>query len=383
MNKIPDGIKKLTSDDTHRCAPQEGTIYCVRARRKDRSIGHQHFAANEYRKAVAYQKQIKAEEHKPDTESPAKAGDTFETYAERWRGVHPAKDPTAVHSPLKRAYALIGTEGLTAIDRSRLLKLQADLFKRYAYNTVDLTMHYVKTVMRSAVDDGLLERDPTVRLKMPARDSLDDEGVVTTDDVPTHAEVLAMLDAAPLRWRYAIALGLGCGLRVGEVLGVTPAQVNVFAGTVTVDAQEQRRGRVSPKRKRSVRTVEVPDRVLDELRRAMRVHKWGDGAPLSTGARGAVARRDEFYKQAWKPTLRGAGLAEDAYKFHAGRHYAASTMLGRGVPATEVAHYLGDTLETVSRVYAHWLRDAPAMAKGALNQALARPSRKLTAEPSE
>ena len=178
-----------------------------------------------------------------------------------------------------------------------------------------------------------------------------------------------MLNVAPLRWRYAVALGFGLGPRVGEVLGVTPAQANFFAGALDLDAQEQRRGRVGPKSKK--RTVQMPDLVAEELRRAIKVHKWGDHRPLSTGPRGAVARRDEFYKLAWKPTLRNAGLAEDRYKFHSARHYAASAMLARGVSAIEVAYVLGDTIETVSRVYAHWLRDASGMAKGALDLALA------------
>jgi integrase len=364
-------ITKLTAGDGNPHSPKKGTTWCVRAKRKDRSIGHEHFAENEYRKAVAYEKKVRAEECKPG--APAKSDaekETFEEYAERWRSRQVSKDPVSIASALKRAYPIIGSDLIPEVDRERLEELQSTLFAHpYAYNTVELTMTYVKTVMRAAVDKGLIPKDPTVRLRMPRRDSLDDNGVVTEEQVPTHTEVLAMLESAPLRWRYAIALGFGLGPRVGEVLGVTPAQVNFFAGTLAIDAQEQRRGRVGPKSK--TRTIQMPERVSEELRRAIKVHKWGDLCPLSTGPRGAVARRDEFYKLAWKPTLRGAGFAENRFKFHSARHYAASAMLARGVPVIEVAYVLGDTIETVSRVYAHWLRDAPSMAKGALDQALA------------
>lgn len=66
----------------------------------------------------------------------------------------------------------------------------------------------------------------------------------------------------------------------------------------------------------------------------------------------------------------GAGLASNRYKFHASRHYAVSAMLGAGVPLPEVAAYIGDHIETVTRVYAHFLDDAPRTAKAALDRAL-------------
>ncbi len=64
-------------------------------------------------------------------------------------------------------------------------------------------------------------------------------------------------------------------------------------------------------------------------------------------------RWDAFYDSAWRPTLRGAGIAEDRFEFHTLRHFAASSMLAEGVPITAVAGHLGDAVETVQRTYAH------------------------------
>ena len=69
--------------------------------------------------------------------------------------------------------------------------------------------------------------------------------------------------------------------------------------------------------------------------------------------------------------LRAAGLAEDRFKFHACRHWCASTLLAEGAPITVVAGHLGDTVETVSRVYAHWLRDDRDVPAAVLDRALA------------
>ena len=59
-----------------------------------------------------------------------------------------------------------------------------------------------------------------MRVKLPRRDSLDRAGKVTAHDVPTDDEALAIMTGAPLRYRAGVTLGLGCGLRVGEVLGL-------------------------------------------------------------------------------------------------------------------------------------------------------------------
>jgi hypothetical protein len=55
------------------------------------------------------------------------------------------------------------------------------------------------------------------------------------------------------------------------------------------------------------------------------------------------------------------------FKFHAFGHYVVSGMLQRSVPLPEVASYIGDHIETVTKVYAHFLGDAPRTATAALD----------------
>ena len=54
---------------------------------------------------------------------------------------------------------------------------------------------------------------------------------------------------------------------------------------------------------------------------------------------------------------RGARIGARRYKFHSLRHWCASAMLAEGTPITAVAGHLGDTVETISRTYVHWLRE--------------------------
>lgn len=117
------------------------------------------------------------------------------------------------------------------------------------------------------------------------------------------------------------------------------------------------------------RTIVVPMLVAVELRRHLRDHQ-GDEF-LFHGQRGALLRRDQFYRAAWRPALVGTGLAPDRFVFHALRHFCASSLLAEEAPLTAVAGHLGDTVETVSRVYLHWLRDDRGVPAAVLDRVLA------------
>jgi integrase len=245
-------------------------------------------------------------------------------------------------------------------------------------------MHFVKAALRQAHADRLISSDPTTRVRLPRRDSLDRDGKVNALDVPTRNESLAIITGTPLAHRVGVALGLGCGLRVGEVLGLTPSRVDLRVGSITIDRQLQRGRLDSPKTWRGVRTIEPPDVVMLELRRAIRDDSAPD-MPILAGARGGVMRRDAFYDQAWRPALRAAGLDERRFKFHAARHFAVSNMLTNGVSVVEVAAYVGDTPETIMSTYAHFLRESRSHAKRALDGALSTlsvdPARDTDATP--
>ena len=296
------------------------------------------------------------------------AGTPSRPYAERWRDSQVHREPQTVHYALKRAYKLAGKVPVARFDGLRLQKVQKDLLATYARSTAELTMVYVVAVLRQAHADGICPVDPTLRLTRPRRDPHDTTGVILPGMVPSRAEALAILAATPSRYRLGMALGFGCGLRVGEILGLRPQDVNLFAGTLSVAQQSQRRGLVAPKTWRGVRTIEVPELVAVELRRALRDDLAGD-LPILVGPRGGALRRDGWYTQAWRPALKGAGLAPGRYVFHATRHYAVSNMLAAGVSLPEVAAYIGDHIETVTKVYAHFLDDAPRTAKAALDRA--------------
>jgi integrase len=117
-----------------------------------------------------------------------------------------------------------------------------------------------------------------------------------------------------------------------------------------------------------VREIVLPDWARADLDVHLDEYQ-GDGL-LFRGRLGEPRRRDVFYSAVWRPTLVAAGLEPDAYVFHTLRHWCASSMLAEGVPVTAVVGHLGDTVETVGRTYAHWLRDDREIPAAALSPML-------------
>lgn len=297
----------------------------------------------------------------------------FADFADEWAAAQDWKATSRDSWPpvLKRLNALLGTMPLASIDQLTLKSARQKLSERYARSTVTLTMAYAGMIMRAAHASGRIGRDPTRGLKPPKARADDLDGRVGPDQVPTRAEALSILGGAPAPHRAAIALGLN-GLRIGEVLGMSADRIDIEAGTVTVDRQLQRIGGqlvlTTPKSEKT-RTIKLPDVVAVELRRHLRDHQ-GEGL-LFRGVRGTpMMRRDQLYASAWRPALRAAGLAEDRFVFHSLRHFCASSLLAEGAPITAVAGHLGDTVETVNRVYVHWLRDDRDVPAAVLNKVL-------------
>lgn len=308
---------------------------------------------------------------------------TFESFADEWAAAQDWKATSRQSWSAHRRRLLehLGPLPLDVIDLVRLQGVQQALGKTYACSTVTTTMSYAGSIMRAANASGRIGRDPTKGLRAPKVRAGESDGRVGPDEVPTRSEAAAILAGTPAPYRAAIALGIA-GLRVGEVIGMAADRVDLTTRQVTIDQQLQRLDNenvlTTPKGEK-VRTIVVPNVVAVEIRRHLRDHQ--DEGMLFRGRRGtATIRRDQFYNSAWQPALKAAGL-EDRFKFHSLRHFCASTLLAEGAPLAAVAGHLGDTVETVSRTYVHWLRDDREVPASVLDRVLA-PTRSNPAEDS-
>ncbi len=185
----------------------------------------------------------------------------------------------------------------------------------------------------------------------------------------TLQEVRALLSAASGdRLKAAYSLALSTGMRGGEILALQKPDIDPARGTLrvrrTLILNESSVG--PPQSKISRRTLQLPNTALDAL--AKHMQKNGTGIWLFPGRTGQNLHYHNFIKFQWKPLVERAGVK---YKsFHTSRHYVASELIGRGIPISAVARYLGDDELTLLRTHSHLIKDMEHMAASAMDSTL-------------
>lgn len=152
--------------------------------------------------------------------------------------------------------------------------------------------------------------------------------------------------------RVLLSLVRRTGTRKAEALGLTWHDLDLSAGFISIRKQLDRHGkRTDPKTKNSVRTILVdPDlvRMLVEHKLAARHSTPED---LVFVREGYLPYSHKALDYALEVAAKRAGIT--GLSPHDLRHTHASELIALGWDSVRVAKRLGDTTETVLRVYAH------------------------------
>lgn len=216
----------------------------------------------------------------------------------------------------------------------------------------------VRACLRAARHEGVIRHNPAQDLALPRRDPLPDHG---EDGAPakalTRAELARLLDAIGPGHRPFFRLLAATGLRIGEGLALTWADVDLDARTVRV-RRSMRHGREkAPKSRHGRRTVPIPAGLARELRQArMASPRKAPGDPVLATIAGTPWRPENLRRRVLKPAARKAGVPWAG--FHAFRHTFASMHIEAGTNVVVLSRLLGHhapafTLDT----YAHLLDD--------------------------
>jgi integrase len=281
---------------------------------------------------------------------------TVQEWCESWRAIQAHRDSTRaqVESYFRlHLYPVLGERQLRSLRRSDVQAWVAGLSEKLAPGSVELVYRHFASAMKAAVGDRVLGRSPCERISLPRSTAV--------EVVPPTVEVVERIaDAIAPRYRGAVVLGAGAGLRLGEVFGLRLDRVDFLRRTVRVDAQlvTPNRGAAMlapPKTPSSVRTVPVAGVVLDELAEHVRRFPGDDGYVFTTEL-GAPVRRSTFHS-AWARALRDAGVS--GVRFHDLRHHFASVLISAGCSVTATQKALGHASATETlNTYAHlWPED--------------------------
>jgi integrase len=261
-----------------------------------------------------------------------------------------------------------GHRQLVSIKPSHIREWDRGLVGKLASSTRSVVFAHLRSILAAAVDDERIAKNPC-----SAR-SVKQPRPVERRVVPWKVtDVAAIRAALPERYRPAVDLGAGCGMRQGEIFGLGLHDVDFDGGWLHVFRQLKLvRSRLVfglPKNDRD-RRIPLPATVARALRRHIEryppVHvvlPWEDPASnelvgvdlvLTTPRRNAI-NRATFDGKAWKPALTGAGIVPTrATGTHALRHFYASSLLDAGESIKALASYLGHSDAGFTlRVYTH------------------------------
>ncbi|WP_425829351.1 tyrosine-type recombinase/integrase [Streptomyces fractus] len=299
----------------------------------------------------------------------------------------------------------IGSQPLRAINADTLRTWKAGLLTRVEGSTAEVIWGHLSSILESAVEDERIPKNPC-----RAHRSIKPPKNTTSKAVPwDRGRVDAVRDAVQERYRVAIDLGVGLGLRQGEVFGLGTEDINVTAGIVHVRRQLRwnDKGRPYFSLPKGAKTREVPapplllNRIAQALEKFPAVHctlPWlNPEAPttdleerqrrpvtvplLLTTTQGNRIYYRTWNERTWHPALAAAGILKilrhkeqshggrirrypvydtsRADGFHVLRHTFASTLLEAGENVVTVSKWLGHASPEITlRHYAHFMPEA-------------------------
>ncbi len=180
------------------------------------------------------------------------------------------------------------------------------------------------------------------------------ENKIETFDLATVRKVIACANerrfngqqAAFEMTRLAVNLAAFCGLRWGEIFGLTLANVNLRDRTIRIRHSLDGFGNLQePKTKAGNRDVPLPQHIAAMLAEYIVRHPSNhpEGIVFTTKG-GGHYRASNFRQYAWLPLQSRAGVIADrgrSLRFHALRHFAVSWMIENGWPITDVSAIVG------------------------------------------
>jgi len=318
--------------------------------------------------------------------APKAGNETLQAFAEAWLERQPLRPSSAYNykSHLARhVYPALGKRKLSSIMPSEIEAWTKRLtvgdvtrkVKPLAPTTVGVVHAILYSVFAAAVKDRKIRSNPCEGTKLP-KDEKDRQVVPMSTE-----QMRALVAGVPAEMAAMIVVGAGTGMRQSEVLGLTVDRVDFLRRTVRVDRQmlavpgeSSRLG--PPKTKASVRTIPLPQVVVDALAAHLAAFPASDGGafPGLVFTRSGEPWTRQRFGHVWRPVARAAGLPAGT-GFHALRHYYASLLIRHGESVKTVQARLGhasatETLDT----YAHLWPDSDDRTREAIDTVLGSPA---------
>ena len=223
----------------------------------------------------------------------------------------------------------------------------------------------LRGILNTAVADELIVRNPCL---------VRGAGVARSGErsIASLAQIQALADAVPPRYRMLILLAAWSGARWGELVALSCDRLDLDHGTMKIDRQyveleDNSLVLDTPKTAASVRTVHIPPHLLNELRQHLTaypdpqperslVFTNGEGRPLTRGG----------FRSTWVRARERVGLPE--FRFHDLRHTGNTLAAATGASTKELMARMGHASMRAALIYQHASADRDAAIAVALSR---------------
>lgn len=229
-------------------------------------------------------------------------------------------------------------------------------------STVAKAYRLLRTVLNTAVDDGLIRRNPC-RIKGAGVERPDERPVLSVE------QVLLLAGKIAPRYRALVLLATFASLRWGELVALRRRNIDLRGRTVQVnesmsELKDGSRVIGAPKSDAGKRTVAIPEAIVPDLRwHLQRFAEPGSSGLVFVGEKGAPLRRSNFSRP-WAKALKAAGLP--AVHLHDLRHTGNTLAAASGASLRELMSRMGHGSSQAAMVYLHATSDRDRMIADAL-----------------
>jgi integrase len=287
----------------------------------------------------------------------------FGDYATSWVNDHVLKPRTAelyrglLKNHLAPTFGNVDLGDIREADIRRWRKERLDTGRRQArpFGPVTVAKAYrmLHAIMNTAVEDGLIRRNPC-RIKGAGQEHSQERPVIPV------GTLLRLLDEVPPRYRALLLLATFANMRFGELAGLRRGQLDLdgCAVRVAVSTAELGDGRLiddDPKSASGRRTVAFPQEIVPELKWHLECFaQAGDTGLVFVGPKGGRLRRSNFRKF-WNKARAAVGL--DELHFHDLRHTGNTMAAAQGASLRELMERMGHSSTRAALIYLHATRE--------------------------
>ncbi len=308
----------------------------------------------------------------------------FGAFAEHWMRTRTLRPMTRQLYDRQLRLRILPTFGVLAVGditpklvREWYARLMRDATERgRGAVTVDTTYRLLRAILTTAVDDGLIAKNPC-RIK--------GAGTVRETRRPeiTIEQLWRLADTVPERYRALVWLASATALRSGELAALRRKNVDLIRREIRIDPDEgqyvepgggQKPYFGPPKSDAGARTVPIPDAILGILAVHMAHHAepGPDGLVFTTKDGNPVSRHNRSW---WRRACRIVGVDEGAH-LHDCRHAGLTLAAQSGATLRELMALGGHSTPRAALIYQKASRDRAAEVARGMSARLARGSTK-------